>query len=147
MRKLFLGLFGGAARFAGLRYQEAARGRCAAVVNGAVRSRMRKPMRAVSTKTSPTSNIAMRPATESMCRDSWFQQWAWPSLAPLGWDKSGRATVAPGSPNATSLVACSTWEITETFFPPKHDGKITTATFNSVTLRVEGAINGLCDSE
>jgi hypothetical protein len=35
-----------------------------------------------------------------------------------GWDKSGRAIVAPASPHAASLVACSTWEITETFFPP-----------------------------
>jgi hypothetical protein len=57
---------------------------------------------------------------------------------PSGGDKSGTATVAPGSPHAASLVACSTWEITETFFPPKHDGKITTATFNSGTLQGRG---------
>jgi hypothetical protein len=83
-----------------------------------------RPMRTVSTEPSTHSNVAIPPATESTCRDSWRQPWTLPSLVPLGWDQGSRAAVAHGSHHAASLVACSTWE-----------------------MKRRGAINGLCDRE
>jgi hypothetical protein len=69
-------------------------------------------------------NATVRPAMGSMCHDSWIPPWTWPPVAILEWNESSRSAVAPGSPHTTSLVACSLWGI-----------------------EVDGAINGLCDSE
>ncbi len=55
-------------------------------------------------------NVAMLPATGCTYRYAWLHAWTLPSLAPPGWDKGSRAAVAHGSPHATSLVACNTWE-------------------------------------